>query len=123
MEKFISMLNDRERIILFDGAMGTYLYQKGVFLNVCYEELNLTGKDMIKSIHEEYIKAGSDIITTNTFGANRIKLEAASIGHELKDIIVSAVRIAKEAAKNNDVLVAGDIGPLGKLVLSAWSVV
>ncbi|MDX9702945.1 MAG: bifunctional homocysteine S-methyltransferase/methylenetetrahydrofolate reductase [Candidatus Auribacterota bacterium] len=113
---FDEMLHQSDRIIVFDGAMGTYLYQKGVFINVCYEQLNLTGHEMVKEIHAEYIKAGADVITTNTFGANRFKLQQAGIDNQLRDIIVSGVRIAKQAAEDSMVFVAGDIGPIGKFI-------
>ena len=68
---FLEKLNSTP--LIFDGAMGTLLYEKGIFLNACYDELNLSRPDLIKSIHQEYIGAGADVILTNTFGANRIK--------------------------------------------------
>lgn len=113
---FLDMLAKPDKIIIFDGAMGTYLYQKGIFINVCYEQLNVTSPDLICDIHTEYIKAGADVITTNTFGANRYKLQHAGIADQLGDIIISGVRLARKAADKTDTCVAGDIGPLGKFI-------
>ncbi len=113
---FLDLLKQPDRIIVFDGAMGTYLYQKGIFINVCYEQLNLTSPDMVQEIHEEYIRAGADVITTNTFGANRFKLQQSGIAHQLEDIINSGVAVAKKAAEKSKTFVAGDIGPIGKFI-------
>ena len=76
-----------ETPLIFDGAMGTIIYEKGVFINACYDELNLTNPDLIKSIHKEYIDAGCDVILTNTFGANRFKLEKYGLANKIYDII------------------------------------
>ena len=70
----LARLVDPERIIVFDGAMGTMLYAKGVFINQCYDELNVRAPDMVRDIHAQYVKAGADVIETNSFGANRLKL-------------------------------------------------
>lgn len=115
-EAFRQMLSEKDRVILFDGAMGTYLYQKGFFINVNFEQLNLTNPDTIKEIHDEYISAGADIIKTNSFGANRYKLTNAGLQDQLIPINRAAVELARESAKKTDTVVAADVGPIGKLV-------
>ncbi len=111
MQDFIQAIAD-EHVYLFDGAMGTMLYSKGVFINRCYDELNLHGKEIVLEVHRQYVKAGAEILETNTYGANRLKLNAFGIAEELRDINVAAVEIARRAA-GNSVYVAGAIGPLG----------
>ncbi|RJP60982.1 MAG: bifunctional homocysteine S-methyltransferase/methylenetetrahydrofolate reductase [Candidatus Auribacter fodinae] len=115
-ESFKDILRDENRIILFDGAMGTYLYQKGFFLNINFEQLNITNPDTIREVHEEYIKAGADVIKTNTFGANSFKLEKAGLLDQLADINRAGVKLARECAKKAQTFVAGSVGPIGKLV-------
>src|SRR5499427_9577209 len=100
------------RVMVADGAMGTVLYARGVFINRCYDELNLSGADMVRQIHQEYVKAGAQIIETNTFGASRPRLAGFGIAEKLQDINRAAVRLAREAAKDGP-FVAGAIGPLG----------
>lgn len=100
------------QVVIGDGAMGTMLYQHGVFVNTCFDELNLTNKELIKSIHAAYIDAGCDFIETNTFGANEFKLSKFGLADKVFEINVTAARIAKECA-GDDVLVAGAIGPVG----------
>jgi len=100
------------RTHLFDGAMGTVLYGRGVFLNVCYDELNLRQPDLIRDIHREYVKAGADLIETNTFGANPRKLAQYGLGSETEAINRAAARLAREAAGTRAAVV-GAIGPLG----------
>jgi methionine synthase I (cobalamin-dependent)/5,10-methylenetetrahydrofolate reductase len=111
----IDRLLDPERIIVFDGAMGTMLYSKGVFINQCYDELNLRSPDMISDIHRAYVKAGAEIIETNTFGANRLKLTPYGLESQTAELNKVGARLARavadEAAK--PVLVAGSVGPLG----------
>lgn len=92
--------------------MGTMLYQKGVFLNRCFDELNLSDARTVREVHAEYIEAGADFIETNTFGANRVKLSKYGLANEVGAINRAGVKIAKEAA-GDKVLVAGSIGPLG----------
>jgi homocysteine S-methyltransferase len=92
--------------------MGTRLYEKGVFLNRCFDELNLSSPDLVEQIHDEYVAVGLDVIETNTFGANRVKLEKHAMGDLVEAINVAGARIARKAAGEN-VLVAGAIGPLG----------
>jgi homocysteine S-methyltransferase len=100
------------RLVLFDGAMGTYIYQQGVFIDKCYDELNFTHPDLILKIHGEYLNAGAMVLETNTFGANRIKLERHNIGSRVEAINREGVRLAREIAKDR-AYVAGSIGPLG----------
>jgi methionine synthase / methylenetetrahydrofolate reductase(NADPH) len=99
--------------VLCDGAMGTLLYAKGIFINRSYDELNLSQPDLIRGIHREYLQAGAEIIETNTFGANSFRLARHSIADKVCDINRSGARLAREAAKSFDVWVAGSVGPLG----------
>jgi methionine synthase / methylenetetrahydrofolate reductase(NADPH) len=99
--------------VLCDGAMGTLLYAKGIFINRCYDELNLSQPEMIRSVHHEYLQAGAEIIETNTFGANSFRLARHSIADRVRDLNVAGARVAREAAKSFDVWVAGSVGPLG----------
>jgi homocysteine S-methyltransferase len=99
--------------VLCDGAMGTLLYSKGIFINRCYDELNLSQPDLIRGIHHEYLQAGAEIIETNTFGANSFRLGRHSIADRGHDINFHGARLAREAAKSFDVWVAGSVGPLG----------
>jgi methionine synthase / methylenetetrahydrofolate reductase(NADPH) len=100
------------RVIVADGAMGTMLYSRGVFINRCFDELNLSQPDLVRQIHQEYAKAGAEILETNTFGATRARLAAFGIAEKLKAINQAGVRLAREAAGEN-AFVAGAIGPLG----------
>ncbi len=99
--------------VLCDGAMGTLLYAKGIFINRSYDELNLSQPDLIRGIHHDYLQAGAEIIETNTFGANSFRLARHSIADKVRDINRAGVRLAREAAKSFDVWVAGSVGPLG----------
>ena len=99
--------------VLCDGAMGTLLYAKGVFINRCYDELNLSQPDLIRGIHHDYLQAGAEIIETNTFGANSFRLGRHSLADKVKEINRAGARLAREAAKSFDVWVAGSVGPLG----------
>lgn len=96
--------------LIFDGAMGTMIYQRGVFLNTCYDELNLTRPSIIEDIHREYIDAGADVIETNSFGANRIGLTPFGLADKVSDINRSAVEIARSAA-GSEAYVAASVGP------------
>jgi|CZKN01.1.fsa_nt_gi homocysteine S-methyltransferase len=100
------------RVLVADGAMGTMLYARGVFLNRSFDELNLSAPDLVRGIHQDYIKAGSEILETNTFGANRVRLAAFGMAEKLKDINRAGVRLAREAARDT-AFVAGAVGPLG----------
>jgi len=111
MEDFITAVSD-SHVYLFDGAMGTMLYSKGVFINKCYDELNLQNPDMVLDVHRAYIKAGAEIIETNTYGANRGKLRAFGLEDQLRLINLRAAELARKAA-DDSVFVAGAIGPLG----------
>ena len=108
----IARLLDPQQVIVCDGAMGTMLYNKGVFINQCYDELNLRAPDLIRDVHEQYRKAGAEMIETNTFGANRIKLAQYGLEAQVKAINIAAAKIAREVA-DDDLLVAGAVGPLG----------
>jgi len=101
--------------LLSDGAMGTLLHDRGVSFDKCFDELNLTNPAIVAEIHKAYIDAGSQIILTNTFGANRYKLERHGLDSSIKEINSAAVDLARRvvAASFKPVLVAGDIGPLG----------
>ncbi len=100
------------RVLVADGAMGTMLYSKGVFINRCFDELNLSAPDMVRQIHHEYVKAGAEILETNTFGANRARLSAFGLSEKLKAINHAGVKLAREAG-GDAAFVAGAIGPLG----------
>lgn len=99
-------------ILIGDGAMGTMLYQYGVFLNACFDELNLTRPGLVRRIHTEYVQAGCDFIETNTFGANAFKLGQFGLVDKVGAINRAAVALAKEVA-GGDVRVAGSVGPAG----------
>jgi methionine synthase / methylenetetrahydrofolate reductase(NADPH) len=99
--------------VLCDGAMGTLLYSKGIFINRCYDELNLTQPELIRGVHREYLQAGAEIIETNTFGANVFRLGRHSLADRVRDINLAGAQIARDAAKSFDVWVAGSVGPLG----------
>lgn len=101
-----------ENIVVFDGAMGTRLYEKGVYINRVYDELNLTQPALVKEIHQEYLDAGAMVIETNTFGANLFKLQPHGLADKLEAINYQAAKIAREVAKDK-AWVAGAIGPLG----------
>ncbi len=100
------------RVHVVDGAMGTMLYGRGVFLNVCYDELNLKQPDLVREIHREYVRAGAELLETNTFGANPVKLATHGLAAETERINAEAARLAREAAGGR-AAVAGAIGPLG----------
>jgi len=100
------------RTHLFDGAMGTVLYGRGVFLNVCYDELSLRQPEMLREIHREYVKAGAELIETNTFGANPRKLAQYGLAADTESINRAAAQVARSAAGTRAAVV-GAIGPLG----------
>src|SRR5476649_1797972 len=105
-------LLDPTRIVLFDGAMGTVLYGKGVFINQCYDELSLRSPELVAEVHRAYVKAGAQVLETNSFGANRLRLAHYGLDEQVREINLAAVRIARAAA-GDKALVAGAIGPLG----------
>src|SRR5512134_669151 len=100
----------KESPLLFDGAMGTMIYERGVFINTCYDELSLSNPKLISQIHREYVEAGADVIETNTFGANRIMLRPFGLLEKTAAINRQAVRLAREAA-GDSVYVAAAVGP------------
>jgi methionine synthase / methylenetetrahydrofolate reductase (NADH) len=102
-----------EGVVVCDGAMGTMLYARGVFLNRCFDELNLSNPTLVRSVHEEYIDAGADVVETNTFGAHRYKLGPHGLEAQVRKINREGARLAREAAQGRG-LVAGSIGPIGK---------
>jgi homocysteine S-methyltransferase len=105
-------LIESDHITVFDGAMGTMLYAKGVYINRSYDELNLTAPELVRAVHEEYVRAGAEVIQTNTFTASAHKLQQYGLEERLRDINVAAARIAREASEGR-CYVAGAIGPLG----------
>src|SRR5881396_3494351 len=111
----VARLLDPQQVIVFDGAMGTMLYSKGVFINQCYDELNLRSPDLVRDIHRAYTKAGAEIIETNSFGANRLKLTQYGLQTQVHEINRAAATVAREVADEagRPVLVAGSVGPLG----------
>src|SRR5512146_2394942 len=113
-KNFLDELNST-RPILADGAMGTMLNQKGISFDECFDQLNLTQPALVAEIHHEYIEAGSQIIQTNTFGANRYKLARHGLENKVTDINTAAVELARRIvyASFRDIFIAGDIGPLG----------
>ncbi len=111
-ESKLARLLDPLQVVVFDGAMGTQLYAKGVFINQCYDELNLRAPDLVRDVHRSYVDAGAEVLETNTFGANRIKLAQFGLGGQVAEINETAAKLAREAGEG-DVLVAGAVGPLG----------
>jgi methionine synthase / methylenetetrahydrofolate reductase(NADPH) len=108
----IDRLLDPMQVIVFDGAMGTMLYNKGVFINQCYDELSLRAPDLVRDVHRAYAKAGAEVLETNSFGANRYKLAQYGLDKQVAEINRAAAKLAKEVA-DGDLLVAGAAGPLG----------
>ncbi len=107
------------RPVLADGAMGTVLYARGVFINRCYDELNLSDPGLILSIHEDYLQAGAEILETNTFGANRFRLARHGLAGKVAEINAAGVKLARQAVEHlrdkqaSEAWVAGSLGPLG----------
>jgi methionine synthase I (cobalamin-dependent)/5,10-methylenetetrahydrofolate reductase len=115
---FIEALDDR--VLVCDGAMGTMLYAKGIFINKSFDALNLTQPDLVGEVHQEYVRAGADVIETNTFGANRVRLGSFGLADRLHEINAQGAKIARHAARKafdgaqgKQAYVAGAIGPLG----------
>ncbi|NJD10779.1 MAG: bifunctional homocysteine S-methyltransferase/methylenetetrahydrofolate reductase, partial [Gemmatimonadetes bacterium] len=108
---FLELLHD-DRPHLFDGAMGTLLYQRGVTINRCYDELNLTSPDLIRDVHRSYLRAGAELLETNTFGANAAKLGEYGLAAQVREINARGAALAREVAGER-ALVGGAIGPLG----------
>lgn len=110
MAKFLDLLH--ERVVLGDGATGTYLYELGVPLHQCLEELNLTQADLLTRVYQEYADAGAQVIETNSFGSNRIRLARFGLDKQVSEINWRAARVAREALKGRQVYVGGSVGPL-----------
>ena len=108
----LERLLDPESVVVFDGAMGTMLYARGVFINQCYDELNTRAPDLVRAVHAEYVQAGAEVIETNTFGANRVKLTQYGLESHMGDFNRAAARLARDVA-GDSCLVAGAVGPLG----------
>jgi methionine synthase / methylenetetrahydrofolate reductase(NADPH) len=117
MSRFAEIFSDRP--VLADGAMGTVLNARGVFINRCYDELNLSDPNLILAVHEEYLLAGAEVLETNTFGANRFRLTRHGLGAKVAEINAAGVRLARQAAERlkerraGEAWVAGAVGPLG----------
>jgi len=122
VKPFLTALS--ERVLVCDGAMGTMLYGRGVFINRCFESLTLSDPDLVRDVHRQYLRAGADVIETNTFGANRMKLRAFGLGNRVGELNEAAVRLAREVrdampVNGGRAYVAGAIGPLG-VRLEPW---
>jgi methionine synthase / methylenetetrahydrofolate reductase (NADH) len=102
----------RKRTVVCDGAMGTMLYSKGISLNHCFDELNLTNPQLVKDVHLTYLKAGAEVLETNTFGSTRTRLAKFDLADKVREISLAGTRLAREAA-GDDLYVAGAVGPLG----------
>ena len=106
-----------DRPVLADGAMGTVLYARGIFINRCYDELNLSDPALILSVHEEYLQAGAEILETNTFGANSFRLARHGLAGKVAEINAAGVRLARQAVAHlrdkqaGEAWVAGSVGP------------
>ena len=113
-QKLLQVL--RQRPLLCDGAMGTLLYARGIPYEECFDALNLTQPELISGIHREYINAGAEIIETNSFGANRVKLAAHNLAEKVRQINQRASRLVQEArdVTGKQVFIAGAVGPTGQ---------
>ena len=115
-EGFLPMSDFREKlahgVVVFDGGVGTYLYEKGIYINTCFDELNLTAPDLVSTVHRDYVAAGADVIETNTFGANRFRLAPHGLEKKVYEINRKGAELARAAA-HEQALVAGSVGPLG----------
>ncbi|GAG16460.1 unnamed protein product, partial [marine sediment metagenome] len=113
--KFLDYLERSELPLLSDGGMGTMLNAKGIGFEKCLDALNLSNPDLVMEIHQAYTESGSEIIQTNTFGANRFKLADHDLGDQVLEINQAGVEIARRAAEasGKEILIAGGVGPLG----------
>jgi len=109
-EPFLERIDKRS--VVCDGAMGTMLYSKGIPLSRCYDELNAAMPQLVKDVHLAYVKAGSEVLETNTFGANKFRLEKFGLGDKVREFNLAGARLAREVA-GDDLYVAGAVGPLG----------
>jgi len=110
----------QDGVLMFDGAMGTMLYDKGIFVNQCFENTNLTAPETVLEIHSEMAAAGAQALTTNSFGANQIRLANYSLQHKTVEINRKAVELARSVA-GEELYVAGSVGPLGKTLAPVGS--
>ncbi len=110
--ELLARLVDPAAIVVFDGAMGTMLYAKGVFINQCYDELNVRSPALVRGVHDEYVQAGAEVLETNSFGANGAKLAQYGLESQVAELNRRAAQLARESA-GEDRLVAGAVGPLG----------
>src|SRR3954462_6870040 len=94
----LARLTDPESLVLFDGAMGTMLYARGVFINQCYDELNVRAPDLVRDVHRDYVRSGAEGLETNSFGANRVKLAQYGLEGQVRELNLAAARLAREAA-------------------------
>ncbi len=111
-----------ERVLVCDGGFGTELYKRGVFINRCYDETNISAPALVERIHRDYAEAGADILTTNTFGANAARLEGYGLRELVEDLNYKGARLARRVADEADrggILVAGSVGPLG-IKIEPW---
>jgi homocysteine S-methyltransferase len=99
--------------LVFDGAIGTQLYERGIYINKSFDHANLYNANLVRTVHEEYLDAGADVLTTNTFSANRLKLKEHGLEEDIAEINHRGVEIAREAASDTGAFVAGSIGPTG----------
>lgn len=113
MDSLLDVLT--ERALLSDGAMGTEIYRRGVYINRCYDALNLSDPQLVEGIHSDYAEAGADLLTTNTYGAHRLRLQKYGLEDQLSDIVAEGVRLAKRAGKDR-CYIAGSMGPLPQLL-------
>ena len=109
-ELFLERIDKRP--VVCDGAMGTMLYAKGISLTCCYDELNAARPQLVKEVHLAYVKAGAEVLETNTFGANRFRLQKFGLGEKVREFNLAGARLAREVA-GDDLYVAGAVGPLG----------
>ena len=113
----VDCLFEGGRTVLCDGAMGTMLYARGVFINRCYDELNLSQPEMVREIHTEYLQAGAEVVETNTFGGNRFRLGQHGLQDQVRAINVAGVKLARESVNQIrdkqacEAFVAGSMGP------------
>ena len=123
-----ALFASRADAVLCDGAMGSMLYGRGVFINRCYDELNLSQPETVRAVHTEYLQAGAVIIETNTFGANRVRLERFGLGAKLEEINNAGVRLARECVNQmrekqaSEAFVAGAVGSLGTRLMPVGKV-
>jgi homocysteine S-methyltransferase len=115
--KFLDLL-EGDGVVVFDGGMGTEIYRRGIYINRCFDELNLSSPNLILEIHKDYINSGSDVIQTNTYGSNLYKLKTHGFSDKVHTINYHGAKLAKQAS-GTSALVAGSIGPLG-VKLAPW---